>query len=332
LSDNLKWKTGLLSSSMPLELEAGRVLVSKGFAVNSDYKYARSDFEFINDLFIDLHAKSHTPFPDPDGEQSSDSVEITAQLELLVECRQRHPDAAWLFLPDPNERECSPASLGSTLRIVDKFSSYTIESDAAAVFDAELPICQKGLEIDLAKGDTDDSVFRQGISQLQYALPRLLTENVLFYIEDQPDENVPFLFCPIFLTNVQLFTLNKDATGQQIETASEFQEIATPAPCLIIHSDYSPGFKSQCMSEISRLKELQKSDKAMVIERKRARYYKSGFNLPFTIIESLNAGNRYYLDALFTQFIICTNSHFSMLVDTVKKIAESALETRKLIE
>ncbi|QTA86329.1 hypothetical protein [Desulfonema magnum] len=324
MTDNMKWKNALLSSGMPLELEAAKILTTNGFTVHSNYKYDQGDSRFVKDISVDLHAKAYPPFSDSDG--------ITAQVELLVECRQRHSDATWLFLPDLNKPDFSPVTLGNTLRVIDKFSSYVIESDAAVAFDADMPICQKGLEIDMVKGDADESAFRHGLSQLQYALPRLLTENVLSYIEVQPDKNIPFLFCPVFLTNSQLFVLNKDTTSEQIQACSEIREIATESPCLVMYLDYTRDFEFQCISEVSRLKGLQRSDKAMVIERKKASYYETRFNLPFTIIESLITADRYYLNAFFTQFIICTSHYFPTLVNTIKKTAESALETRKLIK
>lgn len=325
MPDNLKWKKGLLSSGMPLEFEAASLLVSKGFAVNSDFKYTEvSDSGVMRDSSVALHAESHTPFSNPN--------KITARIDLLTECRHRHPNETWLFLPDLNKPDFSPATSGNTIRVVDNFSPYTIESDAALTFDTSMPVCQKGIEIDMETGNVSDSVFRKGLAQLQYAIPRLLTENALLYLSVHPDHNVPFIFCPILLTTAQLFVVNKDVTTDQIETSSEIREIASQVPYLMMYSDYGPDFESQCMRECNRLKVLQRSEKAMAIEQKRARHYKSQQNLPFTVVEALITGDRYYLDTFFTQFVICSKMHFPTLVDTIKKTAVSALRTRKLIE
>ncbi|OQX28249.1 MAG: hypothetical protein BWK80_01160 [Desulfobacteraceae bacterium IS3] len=325
MSDNLKWKAGLLSSSMPLELEASRTLVSKGFAVSSNYKYDQSESGFINDFSVDIHAKAYTPF------SGSQKKGATAQLELLIECRQRHPKTAWLFMPDANISASSPAAPGNMIRMVDKFSSYIIESNAGAEFDAKLPVCQKGIEIDMEDGEADESAVRQGVDRLQNALPHLLTENVLAYIEANPAENIPFLFCPIFLTNIPLLLLNKDTDIKEIEACSDIREIAAEVPYLMMKTDYNSDFKSRCVNEIQRLEELHTSEEAMIIERKRAAYYESPFNLPFTIIDALIAADRYYMNAFFTQFVICSHSHFPDFVETVKDTVESALETRKYL-
>jgi hypothetical protein len=325
MSDNLKWKAGLLSSSMPLELEASRTLVSKGFAVSSNYKYDQNDSGYINDFSVDIHAKAYTPFSDSHQKQA------TAQMELLIECRQRHPKTVWLFMPDTNTADSSRVIFGNTIRMVDKFSSYIIESDAGAAFDAKLPVCQKGIEIDMEDGGADESAVRQGLDRLQNALPRLLTENVLAYIEASPTENIPFLFCPVFLTNIPLLVLNKDTGIEEIEACSDIDEIASQVPYLIMKTDYNLDFKSRCITEIRRLEELRGSEEARIVERKRAAYYESPFNLPFTIIDALIAADRYYFNAFFTQFVICSNSYFPDFVEAVKNTVESALETRKYL-
>ncbi len=327
MADNLKWKNGLLSSNMPLELEAANILTSKGFAVHSNYKYDQSDFSIIRELGVDLHAKTFVSDPaETSGSRKS------AQLELLIECRHRHSDSAWVFLPDPNPPELSPVIPGNTIRMVDKFSSYTIESDASALFDTGMPICQKGLQIDMEKGDADEAVFRQGLSQLQYALPRILTENILFYIEARPEDNIPFLFCPVFLTNSELFVLNRNAGVKEIESASRISDIAAQVPCLVMYLRYSPDFESQCRNEASRLQDLHRTAPAMIIERRRAAYYESRFNLPFTIIDALMAADRYYLDVFFTQFIVCSSSHFPMLADRIRETVLSAVSSQRKLE
>ncbi|OQY60706.1 MAG: hypothetical protein B6245_00195 [Desulfobacteraceae bacterium 4572_88] len=330
MSDHLKWKKGLLSSSLPLEWEISRQLVSEGFVVHSDYKYSQSHSAPVRSAPVDLCAKAYMPFR-PASQPLSQSS-LTAQLELLIECRHRNPDKIWLFLPDPNLPEVSPARVGNTLRVVDKFSSYVIESEAPAAFDMQLPLCQKGLEIDSRTGDIDESVLRNALLQLQYALPRLLTENVLFYLVSPSPENIPFLFCPVILTNTQLFVLNRDTDSKQVEACSEIRDIAAPAPYLTLYLNCSADFEAQCMRETLRLKPLQRNERAMVIERRRARHYQNQSLLPFTIIDALTTAEHYHTQAFFTQFIVCSNSHFAELLEHIRNTATSALSSRLLIE
>jgi len=327
LTDNLKWKNGLLSSNIPLELEAANILSSKGFAVQSNYKYDQSNFSVIRDLGVDLHAKTFISYP-----AETSGGKKSTQLELLIECRHRHSDVAWVFLPDPNPPDLSPVKPGNTIRMVDKFSSYIIASDASALFDAEMPVCQKGIEINMEKGDADEAVFRQGLSQLQYALPRILTENILFYIETRSEDNIPFLFCPVFLTNSELFVLNRNAGVKEINKASEIGDVAARVPYLVMHLGYSPDFESQCRNEASRLQDIHRKAPAMIIERRRAAYYESRFNLPFTIIDALMTADRYYLDVFFTQFIVCSSSHFHILVDRIGDTVISAVSSQIKLE
>ena len=324
MSDNLKWKSALLSSNMPLEFEASNILVSKGFAVHSGFKYSINDSGVIKDAPVDIHAAAHTPF--------SDMKKATARIEFLIECRHRHRNHIWLFLPDMNKPDFSPVTLGNTIRIVDQFSPYAVESKASFHFDSKIPVCHKGIEVDTEHGNVSDTVFKEGLARLQYALPRLLTENTLFYLNNHPDDNIPFLFCPILLTTAKLFVASENMNIIQIEASSAIEDIAVQVPYLIIYSDYGPDFEYQCKTECNRLKKFQRSDKATLIEQKRARYYGTQQNLPFTIIESLINAERYYLNTFFTQFIICDKPHFEELVNTIKKTVTSALRTRKFIE
>lgn len=79
---NKKWKDKLISSSLPLEFEAAKILVSKKFSITSDYSYARDDSGVIKNFSVDILARIYTPFSNPN--------KVTASLELLVECKQKN--------------------------------------------------------------------------------------------------------------------------------------------------------------------------------------------------------------------------------------------------
>ncbi|MDZ8140892.1 MAG: hypothetical protein RM049_37330, partial [Nostoc sp. DedQUE04] len=171
MASSAKWKSKLVSSSLPLEFEVAKSLVSHGFAVDADYTYARDDSGIVKDFSVDLQATAFLPF--------SNRNKITATLELLVECKQRHPNVKWLFFPDPNRLDFSPITLGRTIRAVDQFSKKFFRSNVTVEFDSHAPHCYKGIEVDESDGRVYDAELKHGISQLQYALPRLLTETSL---------------------------------------------------------------------------------------------------------------------------------------------------------
>jgi len=313
----MKWKNALLLSSMPLEFEAGRFLVDQGFAVNSDFRYAWKDFEIVSDTAIDIYAKGNIP---------SGAIDEYLQVELLVDCEHRAPDKVGFFLPDIN----LPGHLfssGNTLRMIDQFSPYIIDPDIKNGFDSGLFLCYKGMEIDLQTGEINDFIYKKGLSKLQNALPRLFTENIMMFLSGPPEENIPFLFCPVLLTTAPLYVMKSNISLEQIQSASDVKEIGAEVPFLIMRSDISPGLKNICINESSRLKEIVRTDNAMSIEMKKARYYNSLFNLPFTIIDALNSAEYFYLNAFFTQFIICNNAEFPLFINTLKKNAKSAFNT-----
>jgi len=315
----MKWKDALLLSSMPLEFEAGRFLVDQGFAVNSDFRYTWEDFESINDSAIDIYAKKNIS----SSELTSELTDEYLQMELLVDCEHRSPNTVGLFLPDINLPGHSFTS-GNTIRMVDQFSPYIIDPDTKTGFESDMLLCYKGMEIDLKTGDINALIYTQGLSKLQNALPRLFSENIMTFLAGPVEENIPFLFCPILLTTAPLYVMKKNISLEQIQAASEVKEVGTEVPFLVMRSDLSPGFKKICIKESSCLKEIVRTDNAMAIEMKKARYYNSLFNLPFTIIDAFNAGEYFYLNTFFTQFIVCTNKDFPLFIDTLKQTAQSA--------
>ncbi len=317
-----KWKQGLLATGISLKFEASKAMVSEGFAVHADYRYARA--EEAAEASVDLHGLAHTPFG---GEKDP-----TAQVELLVACAHRGADALWLFTPDPNDPEDSRAAPGRALRVMDKFSPFAVESDAAADFESGLPVCQEGLEIDTRTGETDSSAFRGGLSRLRDALPRLFTDNVSTFFAAPQAANLPFLFCPILVTTARLMVMDRDLDVERLAAAGTVDEIAAEAPCLVMFTGYGPGFEAQCRREAARLQPLLRVDKAQVIEQKQARYYNSQVNLPFTIIGGLLDGDRFYMENFFTQFLVCGNAHFPILLDRIKETAAAAVENRKWID
>jgi hypothetical protein len=318
-----------MASGMPIKFQAANVLVSKGFSVRTDYKFGReapadqSPFQ-RRETRVDLYGVAHSPFSRPE--------KITAQVEILAECAHRGSGAAWLFLPDPNTGAGSPAASGRTVRAVDQFSHYTLGGAALDALDAELPVCQAGLEVDLDTGETDFSALDFGLTRLQHALPRLFSENVMNYMTAPPQENVPFLFCPVLLTTAPLYVMDPGADVARFAEADRIGDIAEASPYLLMYLDYGPEFERLCREECDRMTVLQRSDKAMLIEQKRARHSDSQNYLPFTIIDALITGERYCLAAFFTQFIVCELASFPALLDLLKKTAASVLRSRKYIQ
>ncbi len=319
MPDMPAWKQSLLASNAPLQYEASEILAAQGFVVDADYKYAPAAGGA--EAAADIRAVAFSPFSDAD--------QAHGRCDVLAQCRHRPAEAVWLFTPDPNAAGGFSGAGGGALRAVDHFSTYALEPGAAAAFEKDMPVCRKGLELNLTAGEVDAAAFAQDLLTLQYALPRLFTDNALAFMTERPEMNLPFFFLPVLVTNVRLMAADKGLSVQAVEAAEDIGDIARQVPCLVLHLDYGPDFAACCARECRRLKALQKSDKAMMAEQKRARHFNSREDLPFTVIESLLAADRRRLNAFFTRFVICDAACFGTLLARLKETVSGVLKTRK---
>lgn len=97
--------------------------------------YTRIDGGLEKDFSVDLLATFYV---------TNKSDEIQAVLELLVECKYRHPSNKWLFFADPNDGSFSPFTLGYTLRAVDDFSWQFFPANATVAFDKKDLLLHQG--------------------------------------------------------------------------------------------------------------------------------------------------------------------------------------------
>ncbi|OHB67333.1 MAG: hypothetical protein A2V70_00155 [Planctomycetes bacterium RBG_13_63_9] len=321
MSEKAHWREELLASGLPLESDAARLLVSKGFRVVSDFKFTRAESGVVRDCFVQLLAGTSLGPSDPD--------QPTGSLELVFECRHRSSGAAWLYLSDPNPREKSPITPGHTVRVVDTFSSFAVDGDATVAFDRQLPACYKGVEIDVERGSVADVEPSGGLAQLQYALPRVVVEIISRNLTGPPGRNVPFLFCPVLLTTARLLVADEGLSVERVKRASELLELAHEVPYLTVYSDYGPDFQSHCQREFGALEALERGDDTLIVERRRAAHYRSDTELPIAVIESLMAADRHWLHRLFTQFVVCSEPQLPALLDAIQQVAASAIQSRK---
>jgi len=127
-----EWKKGFLSSGFPLEFETAKILVKNGFMFEPDYCYERIEAGQTKDFSVDLYGNLLFPTSNPD--------EITASLELLIECKHRIPNKIWLFLPDVNVPDL-PLGDGLTIRAIDDFSFCRVLDMPLYHFTASMPSC-----------------------------------------------------------------------------------------------------------------------------------------------------------------------------------------------
>lgn len=314
MSKSGKWKSKLLSSSLPLEFEAAKQLVTMGFSVSADYKYARNDLGTLRDFSVDIHATSYTPFSNPN--------KISPSLELLVECKYRTRNRHWLFFPDPNKEDFAPFTVGETVRAIDNFSMKYFKSNTTVEFDLSLPFCYKGIEVNETSDNVYEAEFQHGNHQLQYALPQLLIQTASFNV-GQLDEGVPFLFCPILLSTAQLFVVNRQANIELVERSSSLVDLAQLVPYLVFYSDYGPDFEIHCKQQSKLLKNYHFNNLSVVDEH-RLENGEYEFKLPSSIFTDLIDANRSRLHSYFTQFVVCNIQSFPILLENLKVVASKS--------
>lgn len=299
------WKDKLISSSLPLEFEAAKILVSNKFWITADYTYPREISGVPTDFSVDLKAQAHTPF--------TNQNKMTASLELLVECKQRSPNIKWLFLPNLNkDDEIYPEyRIGCTLHVVDQFNCKFVHRFSTTEFDENGPFCYKGIEIDESNGSVRDSEIKHGISQLQYAIPRLISQNIDFC-------EGPFFYCPILLTTSDLMVMNRSVTINDVKDATSLDEIAKKVPYLFFSSDCNSDFEKHCnnMFTQSLKRDLTGLDKY------RKDHGEWDVNLPFSVRNFLYKGaDKDY----FTQFVVCSMDNFPALIRKIKQVTTKAV-------
>lgn len=312
------WKSKLISSSLPFEFEAAKILIAHDFVTTSDYTYSRDDLGVIKDFSVDLRARDKTPF--------TTTEKNTAELNLLVECKQRNPNIKWLFLPEINHLDLSPVVTGVTIRVIDEFCKNFLPINSTIDFDCKGPFCYKGIEIDEKSGNVFDSELKHGISQLQYALPRLISQCIRFHAVGFPEDNIPFFICPILLTSSELYILNRDVEINNIKSATSLNDIAEKVPFLVYYSDYGPDFEKHCMKEFSMIKNLKGDKRIYDLEQYLKKIGYDDLRLPANLIDRLCDCDRYDLTRFFTQFVICSIDTFPSLLMKIKYVVSKATE------
>jgi len=81
-TDN-KWKSRLLSSSLPLEYEIAKILTQKGFTIRPDYTYSRNDAGVTKDFSADIEASQAAPFGQDETAYASLSLVAESKFRLL---------------------------------------------------------------------------------------------------------------------------------------------------------------------------------------------------------------------------------------------------------
>lgn len=341
------FKTKLLSSGLPLEFQVARILVSNGFDITPDFKYSRSNYS-VSQSHEDKYAEKDFSV-DIDADFSPFNVKrpgYNERLNLLVECKYRHPGVSWLFFQDPNKPD-ETSLRHFVLRFFDKFSPYELDiKHIKHIFDFEEKIksVYKGVDVCMCQGHneeaTDNQILR-GLSQLQYALPRLITimlsdemdSQILWHksIEEDVKEIAPFFICPILVTNAEIFVAKKRVSIKDINSSNKLEDIATKVPYVDVFYGYGPEFENHCKKEFEPLRNILNNKKFVTLNNMfvNAKGYEGLGWTPHNFLKALIEAKENPLRIFFTKFIVCSENKLPKLICEIKKEVNFCYKTMK---
>jgi len=215
------------------------------------------------------------------------------------------------------------------IHAVDEFSRQfftTPELGALSSIADRNRVCYKGTEINISTGIVDDSKLKHGISQLQYALPRLLVQNIIFCVNETKLKDHHFFYCPILVTTAELYITKNALKTQDIEKSSSLDQIAKKVPYLIVSLDYGPDFEKHCSKESENLENPSIKISLRNIEKYRNSKMGFPYRSPVKICERLVRSEKYQLQEYFSNFIVCSMKDFPTLLDEIKKVTKAAAE------
>lgn len=314
-SESGKWKPKLLSSSLPLEFEVGKILVDNGFSVHSDYSYHRVSDGKEAEFSVDV--RGIRLISAPRGAQRG------CTFDLLVECKYRTRQMMWLFIRELNPHYSSVGEY-DILRGIDAFSPWFLTEQAWWTTQSSLPTCYKGVEIDLSSGHVEPAELRHGIMQLQCAIPSLIRSRL-----DAPatslgvTDNTPFFFSTILLTNAPLIVASRRFAPETIESAKTIAELGEQVNCLILRTPPSQDVFRHAQRQFAGFAQVATRKGIKAAEEHRKTQGVHAWELPSSMAERLQTSGD-EIEALtdITCTLVCSLPYLDFLVKQLSTIAE----------
>ncbi len=323
---------------MPLEHAAAKLLVKKGFAVDGEYTYSRSDNGVPKDFSIDVGATYFFNHEEKRERQIQRRIgspaKLAGDLSLLVECKYRHQNIKWIFFPDPNIGPMSPAMIGGSIRTLDEFSDRYVPLDATVPFDKNARFAFGGVELnDSSAGEAHNSEIRRGLSQLQYGMARHLKEAILASLYFSPSENRPFFYAPILLTTAEIWMLKRNVDLAEIERSNDLTEVAEQIPWCIVYKDQGPDFELLFNHIFRGFSESINMEEMHEIERRRKTLEVPSYHsTPDETLNFIKTADREFLFTHFSHFIVCNNNHFEDVVGKIIHVTKKASATKQRVK
>jgi hypothetical protein len=309
------WKKRLLRTSVPLEHEVARILSQRGFGISADYSYFRVHAGLEKEFSVDVRGVKGVGGLAMAGRQ--------CVLDVLVECKYRDRGATWLFLQNPTNASCQ---LHEALQYVDLLSPKFVHDiswhDGTAVKDCyaavEVGSSDQAGEDDKSSGRAIESQLRHGVRQLQYALPALLALRARSVAFCSPDENLPFFFAPILVTNASLIVTDPKFSVAVVEDAETLDDLGTRVPYLIWSSELGPDFDVHCQRQLAELAKLAATKQMKAVEERRKLAGAASWTLPSVLAARIAAaGGATNEFSEFDKVIVSNIGFLGEVIDTL---------------
>lgn len=314
-----KWKSRLLSSSIPLEYEVAKVLSGLNFSVSFDYPYYRREGEQEKEFSTDIKGLCFLPLYAEN--------EIDASLTLIAECKYREESKKWVFLPDVNKPDFSNFTFGHAVKSLSEFSIVKNREDLITSFEEKFDFALKGMEINLEKGDVFDKDIRHGISQLKFALPYLIKDTIEDNVFGHIDDSEPAYLISILVTNADLYILNDNFSIERVKEVEELEEMGKKVPYLIYYSETGPDFmdhhKKIFEDFYSNCKEAETLKKFEAFQNPQENSLHSPI---WTCIELENSFDS-TLNKYYSQHFICSFEHYNDLLNQILELLSDVTKT-----
>lgn len=307
-----KWKSRLLSSSIPLEYEVAKVLSDLNFSISFDYPYYRWEENKKKEFSTDI--KGYFLFP------LETENEIDASLTLVAECKYREEGKKWIFLPDVNKPDFSNFTLGNTIHSLSEFSTIKNKDDEISTFEEKFDFALKGVEISLTSGDVFDKDIRRGISQLKFAIPYLIKDNIENNVFGHLADAKPSYLISILVTNADLYILNENFSIDVIKEINELEEMAVKVPYLIHYSEIGPDFidhhKEIFENFYSSCEKKENLERFETFQRTKNKDL-DGYYSPYATCLELEQSFYFTLNKYYSQHFVCSFKHFPDLINQI---------------
>lgn len=325
MGDNSKkWKSRLLSSSIPLEFEVAKILSELNFFVSYDYPYSRKDGVEQKEFSTDINASLYYPL---DNENEIDGV-----LSILAECKYREEGKKWLFIPEINKVDFSTFTLGYTIRALKEFSKRRIKAEKLYEFEDKCDFSLKAVEVNTITGDVFDKDIRHGVYQLKFALPYLVKDfiegNLYGHIEDVETRFI----VPVLITNADLYLIKENFSISQLKEIDNVEDISTKVPYIILYSDIGPDFTEHHKVIFKDFFKENKGNRNLtVIEALQKKFKYGKFRFSYSAMDScfdLQESFKSKLLANYSQFFVCSFQEFPGFINGLIKAVEASLKKR----